>query len=139
MQLFIEFSYNVFYFCKISSNVSSFTPPWYIYCAGGVKGEDGLNFTPDARGLAVEKSNYDSESKGFAFLDMESGNMYFKLSDTSGDWSNAVPFRGEKGEKGEQGAQGPQGPQGLDGTVRLVVSSTEPADPVVGMIWIQEW
>ena len=26
MQLFIDFSYNVFYFCKISSNVSSFTP-----------------------------------------------------------------------------------------------------------------
>ena len=26
MQLFIEFSYNVFYFCKISTNVSSFTP-----------------------------------------------------------------------------------------------------------------
>ena len=96
-------------------NVSSFTSPWYVYCAGGIKGDNGWNFDPDARGLLSEKSAYDSEIKGFAFLDMETGNMYFKLSDTSGDWSDAIPFRGPKGEDGMPGANGKQGIQGIQG------------------------
>lgn len=74
-------------------NVLEFSGTWRIYLAGGIKGESGSNFNPDARGLLSEKANYDGESKGFAFLDIENGNMYFKLSDNEGDWSNMVSLR----------------------------------------------
>ncbi len=38
------------------------------------------------------------------------GAIFIKLSDTSGDWSDAIPFG--KGPRGDQGIQGPVGPQG---------------------------
>ena len=65
--------------------------------------------------MLSEKANYDAESKGFAFLDMENGNMYFKLSDTAGDWSEGIPFRGEKGDTGAPGIKGEKGDKGEDG------------------------
>ena len=91
----------------------------------GQQGIPGQSFNPDARGLLTEKSQYDTEAKGFAFLDIENGNLYFKLSSTSGDWSNAIPL------------EGPQGQQGPAGTLTVVLSSTTPANPVEGMIWIE--
>lgn len=126
-------------------NVSTFTAPWYIYCAGGVKGDPGTNFDPEIRGLASEKTEYDAEAKGFAFLAIDEGNMYFKLSDTSGDWSEPVPFRGEKGEKGDTGPQGPRGAQGESGKdgadgrdAALIIhyGSDAPSNPVNGTLWI---
>ena len=45
----------------------------------------------------------------------DEGNIYIKNSDTSGDWSDAIAFRGEKGDKGDKGDAGEQGPQGETG------------------------
>lgn len=108
-------------------NSASFSGPWYVYCAGGIKGDPGANFTPDARGLAAERSSFDSREKGFAFLDVESGNMYFKLSDEEGAWSQIVPFRGERG---------PRGVTGPAGSVTVYTGSTAPENPLPGTIWI---
>ena len=84
----------------------------------GPQGERGEAFKFDATGLKSDLSQYDAEPKNFAFLATDEGNIYIKNSDTSGDWSDAIAFRGEKGEKGDTGEQGekgetgPQGPQG---------------------------
>ena len=56
----------------------------------GADGEDGQSFTVDATGLLSEKSTYDAELEGFAFLATDTGDIYIKNSDTSGDWSNAL-------------------------------------------------
>lgn len=44
------------------------------------------------------------------------GAIYFKMSNTSGDWSDAIPFgRGPTGAQGPAGLAGPQGVQGIQG------------------------
>lgn len=121
-------------------NVSAFQPPWYVYCAGGIKGEPGTCFSPDARGVKSGISNYGDRPAGFAFLAMDEGCIYFKLSSASDDWSEGVFFRGEKGEQGMPGAKGDKGDKGDrgdTGTLLVTVSSTEPANPVEGMLWIK--
>jgi Collagen triple helix repeat (20 copies) len=96
---------------------------WIKYL--GNDGTDGTNFTVDAVGLLSTKSTYDAEVEDFAFLASDTGDLYIKLSDTSGDWSAAIPFRGPtglqgiqgpQGEQGETGSQGIQGEQGPDGS-----------------------
>lgn len=81
----------------------------------GPQGERGEAFKFDATGLKSDLSQYDAEPKNFAFLATDEGNIYIKNSDTSGDWSDAIAFRGEKGDKGDQGDAGEQGPQGETG------------------------
>lgn len=76
----------------------------------GVKGDTGASFDADVRDVETNKSLYNLQPKGFSFLAMDTGLLYFKLSSTSGDWSTGVQYG-----KGETGAQGPQGPQGLKG------------------------
>lgn len=135
-------------------NVAQFNPTWYVFCAGGIKGEQGLSFNPDARGLLSERSQYDSEEKAFAFLDIENGEIYFKLSDAAGDWTNALPFRGETGPAGytftphisennilswtNNGGLSNPDPVNLKTFVSMdiVVSDTEPDNPQVGTIWV---
>jgi hypothetical protein len=51
----------------------------------------------DATGLLTELSLYDGEPKGFSFLATDTGNVYIKASDTSGDWSEPVGFQGPPG------------------------------------------
>ena len=48
---------------------------------------------------------------------MDTGELFFKLSDASGDWSVGHPFG--KGDKGDQGVQGLPGAPGL-------ITSVEP-------------
>ena len=74
--------------------------------------------------------------------------MYFKLSDTSADWSEPVPFRGEQGAQGVAGAKGetgPRGPQGIQGekgqkgdkgSITVVLGSSPPASAEEGTIWV---
>lgn len=82
----------------------------------GVQGLAGQSFTPDMVGTTAQRPLYDAEPAGFSFLDTVSGVLYFKLSNTSGDWSFGTPFgRGPQGPQGIQGIQGPQGPQGIQG------------------------
>ena len=64
------------------------------------KGERGEAFKFDATGTLSELSNYDAELKDFAFLATDTGNIYIKISDTSGDWSDPIPFKGDKGDDG---------------------------------------
>ena len=82
------------------------------------KGKDGNNLVPSASGTLLERDNFDNELKGFVYGVPGESAIYFKLSDTSGDWSAAYPIiqsQGEKGDKGDTGDIGPQGPQGEKG------------------------
>ncbi len=63
----------------------------------GEKGERGAGFEINASGLLSERSQYDNENQNFSFLATDTGNVYIKASDTSGDWSDPVPFKGDPG------------------------------------------
>ncbi len=76
----------------------------------GERGDVGPSFVPDAFGNSSSRSQYDSQPVGFAFLDMEVGKIYFRMSATPGVWSAGAAFG-----QGAQGLQGPQGPQGIAG------------------------
>jgi len=79
----------------------------------GVQGAEGASFQPDAIGATADKTLYDSQVKGYSFLDAEAGYLYIKMSPTAADWSNPIYFgRGPQGPQGPQGIQGPEGPEG---------------------------
>lgn len=63
----------------------------------------------DKPGLAAELPEYDDEKAGFVFYATDTGMYYRKQSDTSGDWSEPYPFRGEQGVPGEPGRPGADG------------------------------
>lgn len=79
----------------------------------GPKGDTGASFNADARDLFANRNLYNLQPKGFSFLAIDTGFLYFKQSNTSGDWSAGKEFG--KGETGATGPQGPEGPQGLQG------------------------
>lgn len=80
----------------------------------GPEGPIGKSFDPDASGLTADRNAYDAEPANFSFLDVETGTVYFKLSNELGTWSTGVPFgRGPTGLQGSQGIQGPAGPVGM--------------------------
>ena len=79
----------------------------------GIKGDTGASFDADVRDLFANRNLYNLQDKGFSFLSMDTGMLYFKLSATSGDWSAGVQYG--KGETGATGATGPQGAQGIQG------------------------
>lgn len=61
----------------------------------------------DSRGLNSERSYFDGRPKGFSFLAMDTGLLYFKLSQTIADWSAGYSFgKGDKGDDGDSGAPG---------------------------------
>ncbi|MGX5659998.1 hypothetical protein ACWKWV_09790 [Castellaniella ginsengisoli] len=73
----------------------------------GGGGENPANRYEDARGLLAERSYYDGRPKGFSFVAIDTGVVYFKLSGTIGDWSDGFPFgKGDKGDKGDGGQPG---------------------------------
>jgi hypothetical protein len=81
----------------------------------GPEGPIGKSFDPDASGLTADRNAYDAEPANFSFLDVETGTVYFKLSNELGTWSSGVPFgRGPQGLQGPRGIQGPAGPLGLN-------------------------
>ena len=115
----------------------------------GVKGDVGASFNADVRDLDANRNLYNLQPKGFSFLAMDTGMLYFKLSATNGDWSAGVMYgkgetgatgpQGPQGEQGLQGLQGPQGPQGiqgepgingLDGAITAVDTTTKTASLV---------
>lgn len=58
-------------------------------------GEDGQSFVPDATGALADRSAYDGEKKGFAYLVTsgdDAGKIYFKTTDDSGSWSDGLQF-----------------------------------------------
>jgi hypothetical protein len=70
----------------------------------GIQGIRGEAFTVNSVGLATDKPLYDAQIKGFSFLAIDSALIYFKLSNTSGDWSIGAPFG--KGDQGNTGLTG---------------------------------
>ena len=68
----------------------------------GPQGPKGDSFSPDYVGLESERSQYDSYPKSTSYLATDTGLLYFKLSETAGDWSDGVPFgKGQDGPPGE--------------------------------------
>lgn len=109
--------------------------------ADGERGATGASFVADSKGLISERSIFDSQAKGFSFLAIDEGKLYWKLSSDSGDWSEGFEFgqgpegprgpqgpQGERGLPGNNGTRGPEGPQGdpgKDGLVTSVSSDTQ--------------
>lgn len=106
----------------------------------GIQGPAGQSFTPDMVGPAAGRAAYDAQPLGFAYLDAENGQLYFKLSNTSGDWSAPVYFgRGLQGPQGIQGIQGPVGPAGPTGPQGVAgpagaTGAVGPAGPTGSMV-----
>ena len=74
----------------------------------GAKGDQGQSFVPNATEAFANRSNYDSEDPGFAFLAIDEGMIYFRLDPTG--WSNGMLFgKGDQGDKGETGDTGADG------------------------------
>jgi len=72
----------------------------------GVKGDRGEAFTVNASGTIDNRSTYDDQSPPFAYLSLDESptQIYFKKTDTSGDWTDGVAFgKGDKGDKGDKG------------------------------------
>ena len=83
----------------------------------GDKGDRGESFSPTVIGATENKVLYDNEPTGFSFLDTTLGLLYFKQSDSAGDWSEGMPFgKGEKGDKGDKGDTGSPGYTPVKGT-----------------------
>jgi hypothetical protein len=79
----------------------------------GPEGPQGESFTPNALGPTGSegpntRNNYDGEPLGFSFLDVNNGNLYFKISNDYADWS--APFQFGRGATGSTGPVGPDGP-----------------------------
>ena len=67
----------------------------------GDKGEDGTNFQPSTSGPLAGLTDYDDEAKGFSYLDTDNGEVYFKNSVATGDWSAPIAFGGGPVTKGK--------------------------------------
>lgn len=82
----------------------------------GVKGDVGASFKADVMDLFANRALYNLQPKGFSFLSIDTGNLYFKLSAASADWSPSFVYgKGDTGATGPQGPAGAQGIQGLQG------------------------
>ena len=115
---------------SLSAEVLSLMYGLKVMTIQGPQGPVGASFSADYRGLASEKTAFDGKPKGFSFLSMDAGLMYFKLSDASGAWSTGYPFA--KGETGATGAAGAAGSNGLNGASG-VVTSVDSAVKTVGL------
>lgn len=82
----------------------------------GLKGDIGPSFDSDAKDLLSNRYLYNLQPKGFSFLAIDTGYLYFKVSGVSGDWSPGFTYgKGDKGDQGLKGDKGDQGIQGLQG------------------------
>lgn len=97
----------------------------------GPEGPVGASFNADYKGLESERSTFAGQPKGFSFLAIDTGLLYFKLSATSGNWSTGYQFgRGEKGDDGTPGTPGTNGTNGTNGLITSIDGSTK----TVGLI-----
>lgn len=101
----------------------------------GVKGDTGASFNADIRDLYANRGLYDLQPKGFSMLAMDTGMLYFKLSNAAGDWSTGAEFgKGDTGDVGPQGPQGIQGIQGIQGLQGDSGAGTPGADGADGLV-----
>jgi microcystin-dependent protein len=101
----------------------------------GIQGPPGVPFEPDFVGLLAGRATYNAFPTNTSYLATDTGQIFFKLSNTSGDWSAGINFgagatgpqgpagptgpQGPAGTTGATGATGPQGPAGVDGAVGI--------------------
>ena len=111
----------------------------------GSKGDKGESFTVNSSGLTAQRALYDAQPAGWSFLDITTSTLYFKASNTSGDWSSGVPFgKGDKGDTGDTGvgiesftfvsttdSSGLAGKSGATDTYRVTLTNTNTFDYVV--------
>lgn len=70
----------------------------------GDKGDRGEAFQVNATGLLANRSLYDTRVQGFSFLALDESQIYFKMSNTTGDWSLGAAFgKGDTGATGDTG------------------------------------
>jgi hypothetical protein len=101
----------------------------------GIKGDTGASFDADVRDLFANRSLYNLQPKGYSFLALDTGNLYFKLSATSADWSGPYTYgTGPTGAAGAQGIQGIQGIQGLQGIQGIPGVGTPGVDGADGLV-----
>ena len=79
------------------------TPSNAVFNFSIPKGDKGDPFTIDASDMLANISLYDYEPTGFSFLATDTGKIYFKNSNTSGDWSDPISFEGPAGPGVPQG------------------------------------
>lgn len=101
------------------------TGPQGIQGVKGDTGADGRSFAVDKSGPTEDRAQYDNAVIGFAFLDTTTGLLYIKNSGASGDWSDGIPFKGERGFKGDQGDTGPAGISAYQSAVNAGFTGTE--------------
>ena len=83
---------------------NSVTSKFTFVIPKGDKGEKGDAFQVNAIGPIANRSLYNSTNGGFSFLAIDESSIYFKMSNTPGDWSIGSPFgKGDKGDKGNTG------------------------------------
>lgn len=85
-------------------NVDLFSGVWTVYLSGGAKGEngkDGQSFQYDEVGVLSDLQEYDDKPYKFAFLATDTKEIYVKLSDNSGDWSEPIPLFKETSSSNE--------------------------------------
>jgi hypothetical protein len=93
----------------------------------------GIGFKPDASGSLAERSNFDSASKGFLFMQTNSDpfKLYVKNSAAPGDWSDGTSFTGPQGPPGTIGPTGLPGPA-TNITIGSVTAGEAAAAEIVG-------
>lgn len=102
----------------------------------GPKGDTGSSFRADVLDVEANRALHNTQPKGFSYLSIDTGLLYFKLSAASADWSPGFQYgKGDTGDTGPQGPEGPQGIQGLQGPQGLQGDPGTPgADGVDGLI-----
>lgn len=71
----------------------------------GEKGERGQSLEIDRIGPLANKIYFDGETTNYMYLATDTQEIYLKLSDATGDWSDPIPFvKGVKGDKGDKGS-----------------------------------
>ena len=69
----------------------------------GPPGPPGDSFKPNAVGLLSDRSLYNTEGAGFAYLATDNGMIYFRVGISAGAWSDGVPLA-LKGDTGGNGS-----------------------------------
>ncbi len=70
----------------------------------GDKGDRGEAFKVNAIGTFAGRTAYDDQPKDFSYFASDLSLIYFKNSNTTGDWTSGIPFgKGDKGDPGDKG------------------------------------
>lgn len=89
----------------LSWTTGNVTGNYEVVLPGGVRGQDGVTFAPDARGTLANRATYNAQAAGFVYLTTDTAAFYIRQG-ASGTWTGPFTL-----------SQGPQGPQGDPGVL----------------------